>query len=201
MTWSWFKELFFNQCFPTTIREAKVKEFLNFTQGHLTVQQYTTKVIELSHFAPYIVPNEAKKARKFDRGLRVVIAEASRQRGARIQNQRKRPMPPEFQASTSRYPWKRDRYGRGQRQVMGNRGYQSEQTCPIYPRCGKRHMGECHVGENICYRCGRPRHMAQACHGTLNNALAPRLFQGNNQAPQGNQQRNIAPARVYALML
>ncbi|XP_057972680.1 uncharacterized protein LOC131160817 [Malania oleifera] len=38
--------------------------------GQLTVQQYATKFIKLSHFAPYIVPDKLKKARMFERGLR-----------------------------------------------------------------------------------------------------------------------------------
>ncbi|XP_057951061.1 uncharacterized protein LOC131145898 [Malania oleifera] len=56
MSWCQFIEIFFDRYFPAIIREAKVEEFLNLTQGHLTIQQYLAKFIELSHFAPYIVP-------------------------------------------------------------------------------------------------------------------------------------------------
>ncbi|XP_057954041.1 uncharacterized protein LOC131148343 [Malania oleifera] len=75
MTWSRFEEVFFDRYFSTTTREAKVEEFFNLTQRHRTVQQYVAKFIELSRFAPYIVPNDAKKARKFERGLRQEIYE------------------------------------------------------------------------------------------------------------------------------
>ncbi|XP_057981306.1 uncharacterized protein LOC131166752 [Malania oleifera] len=102
MTWNQFKDVFFDRYFPATIRGVKVEEFLNLTKGHLTIQQYTTKFTELSCFAPYIIPDEAKKVRKFERGLRqeiyeqvavlnerdfselvgkATVAEASRQRG------------------------------------------------------------------------------------------------------------------------
>ncbi|XP_057975393.1 uncharacterized protein LOC131162814 [Malania oleifera] len=137
-----------------------MEELLNLMQGHLMVQQYVAKFTELSRFAPYIVPDEAKKARKFERGLRTVVAEVSKQKGVGMQSQRKRPTPLGFQAGTNQGPWIENWYGGTQRQVMGNRGYQGEQTYPIYPRYDKRNVGECCVGENVCYWCGRPGHIA-----------------------------------------
>ncbi|XP_057954055.1 uncharacterized protein LOC131148334 [Malania oleifera] len=38
LTSSRFKEIFFDRYFPTSVRNAKVEEFLSLTQGHLTVQ-------------------------------------------------------------------------------------------------------------------------------------------------------------------
>ncbi|XP_057954943.1 uncharacterized protein LOC131148966 [Malania oleifera] len=70
ITWDRFKEIFFNSYFPTSSREAKVEEFLNSKQGSQTMQQYTARFIELSRFTPYIIPNEMKKARQFEKVLR-----------------------------------------------------------------------------------------------------------------------------------
>ncbi|XP_057950938.1 uncharacterized protein LOC131145766 [Malania oleifera] len=70
MTWSKFREIFFDRYFPATVKEAKVQEFLSLFQGSMTVQQYVVKFIEFSCFCPYIIPNEAKKARMFNRKLR-----------------------------------------------------------------------------------------------------------------------------------
>ncbi|XP_057954103.1 uncharacterized protein LOC131148418 [Malania oleifera] len=70
MTWFQFRELFFDRYFSATTRETKVEEFLNLKQGQQTVQQYAARFIELSRFVLYIVPDEAKKARQFERGLR-----------------------------------------------------------------------------------------------------------------------------------
>ncbi|XP_057969332.1 uncharacterized protein LOC131158482 [Malania oleifera] len=182
MTWSRFRKVFFDRYFPTTVRENKVVEFLNLTQGNLTVQQYAAKFIELSHFAPYM--DEAKKARMFERGLkqeifrqvvvlkvwdfselvnRATVVEESVQRDAEVQSQRKRPMPLGFQAGSSRGSWRRDRYNGGHRQMTEHCGFQGEQIYPICPRCGRRHTGECRLGENICYQHGRPDHMTQSC--------------------------------------
>ncbi|XP_057969346.1 uncharacterized protein LOC131158495 [Malania oleifera] len=38
MTWGRFKEAFFDRYFPATVREVKVVEFMNLTQGNLTIQ-------------------------------------------------------------------------------------------------------------------------------------------------------------------
>ncbi|XP_057948221.1 uncharacterized protein LOC131143856 [Malania oleifera] len=99
-----FKEIFFDRNFPSSIRDSKMEEFLNLTQGRLTVPQYTTKLVELSHCAPFIIPYEFRKALRFEKGLRhelyeqvvllkirdffelvdkATVAEASRLRGAR----------------------------------------------------------------------------------------------------------------------
>ncbi|XP_057975482.1 uncharacterized protein LOC131162892 [Malania oleifera] len=103
--------------FPATVSEAKVVEFLNLTQGNLTVQQYTTKFIELSRFTPYVILDEVKKARIFERGFRqeiykqvavlkmqdfselvdrAIVAEESEQRDVGASGQRKRSTPLSF---------------------------------------------------------------------------------------------------------
>ncbi|XP_057972622.1 uncharacterized protein LOC131160757 [Malania oleifera] len=58
ITWSWFKEVFFDRYFPVVTR---------------TIKQYAAKFVELSHFAPHMVSNESLKAQIFERGLRQSI--------------------------------------------------------------------------------------------------------------------------------
>ncbi|XP_057975930.1 uncharacterized protein LOC131163350 [Malania oleifera] len=70
VSWSRFKELFFERYFPAIIRSAKATKFLHLAQGQRTVSQYATRFIELSHFAPYLAPDEEEKARNFEEGLR-----------------------------------------------------------------------------------------------------------------------------------
>lgn len=38
-------------------------------QGSMFVKENAAKFMELSQFAPYLIPNEEKKARKFEEGL------------------------------------------------------------------------------------------------------------------------------------
>ncbi|XP_057972611.1 uncharacterized protein LOC131160747 [Malania oleifera] len=56
-------------------REEKIEEFTNLTQGEMTIVEYAAKLVELSCFAPFLISNEARKARKFEKGLRCRIYE------------------------------------------------------------------------------------------------------------------------------
>jgi len=48
-------------------------EFMELIQGNKTVLQYEAKFTELSRFAPHIVADDVRKAKKFQRGLRPSI--------------------------------------------------------------------------------------------------------------------------------
>ena len=56
--------------FPKSLRYAKAQEFVQLTQGSMTVAQYETHFEELSHFAPSLVTTEMERARRFEEGLR-----------------------------------------------------------------------------------------------------------------------------------
>ncbi|XP_057953970.1 uncharacterized protein LOC131148264 [Malania oleifera] len=70
ITWSHFKEVFFDRYFLTATQEAKVYEFLHLTQGPMTIQQYAVRFVELSRFTPHKISDEPRKAWLFERGLR-----------------------------------------------------------------------------------------------------------------------------------
>ncbi|XP_057981125.1 uncharacterized protein LOC131166550 [Malania oleifera] len=172
MTWRRFKELFYDRYFPATTRVAKAKEFFHLTQGQLTVQQYAAKFMEVSRFAPFMVPDEFQKARWFERGLkpriheqvavlkvqsfselvdRATVQELSLQRSAKMAEQRKGPMPPSFSDNARQGSWKRDRYVGGQRSDRGDRGRQSDSSPPYFSRCKLRQWGECLARNIKCY--------------------------------------------------
>ena len=69
ITWEKIKGVFYDNYFPEVIRERKEREFANLVQGSMTVKQYATKFIELSHFGPYLILTKAKKASRFQKGL------------------------------------------------------------------------------------------------------------------------------------
>ncbi|KAM2080199.1 hypothetical protein ACFX1T_033989 [Malus domestica] len=69
MTWANFEKTFYGKYFPQTVRNAKLKEFVELTQGNLTVTQYEGKFTQLSCYAPLLVANEENKTNRFTDGL------------------------------------------------------------------------------------------------------------------------------------
>ncbi|XP_057958621.1 uncharacterized protein LOC131151395 [Malania oleifera] len=132
LTWERFKELFFDRYFRFSIKEEKIEEFTNLTQGNMTVGEYAAKSMELSRFAPFLIPNEVMKVKKFEKGLRhriyelvvgfqvqnvldlvdkVLVLEKSIQGSIEPTEQKKRPAPSSIQAED-----------RGKQQVPLGRG-------------------------------------------------------------------------------
>ena len=62
ITWERFKVEFLNQYFPRSAWEVKAREFSNLVQGSLSVEEYVARFMELSRFAPHLIPDEEKKA-------------------------------------------------------------------------------------------------------------------------------------------
>ncbi|XP_028052840.1 uncharacterized protein LOC114257278 [Camellia sinensis] len=53
--------------------EQKASEFIHLRQGTMTVAEYESKFTQLARFATYVIPTEARKARKFEAGLDLEI--------------------------------------------------------------------------------------------------------------------------------
>ncbi|KAK6119839.1 hypothetical protein DH2020_046412 [Rehmannia glutinosa] len=70
MTWDELKSLVIQQFFPQTYRDQNEREFLDLTQGSMTVLDYERKFNQLSHYATHLVDTDQKKAKRFVAGLR-----------------------------------------------------------------------------------------------------------------------------------
>ncbi|XP_043705332.1 uncharacterized protein LOC122655180 [Telopea speciosissima] len=74
LTWEIFKEAFFGNYFPTSVRKKKEVELMELVQGPRSVLEYQQKFEELFFFAPpHLNTNEAKP-QKFEDGLRPSLA-------------------------------------------------------------------------------------------------------------------------------
>ncbi|XP_043725753.1 uncharacterized protein LOC122672326 [Telopea speciosissima] len=73
LTWEIFKQAFFGNYFPTSVKRKKEVELAELTQGPKSVLEYQQKFEELFFFAPHMGTDEAK-AQKFEDGLRPQIA-------------------------------------------------------------------------------------------------------------------------------
>jgi hypothetical protein len=48
------------------VQEVKAREFLDLVEEGMTMIEYAVKFLQLSRFAMYLIPNEEKKAKKFE---------------------------------------------------------------------------------------------------------------------------------------
>ncbi|XP_043710436.1 uncharacterized protein LOC122659390 [Telopea speciosissima] len=74
LTWEIFKQAFFANYFPTSVRKKKEIELVELPQGPKSVLEYQQKFEELFFFAPPHLNNDEPKAQKFEDGLRPQIA-------------------------------------------------------------------------------------------------------------------------------
>ena len=75
----------FNDAYcPAWVKEQKVYEFIELVQGTKIVAQYLAEFIALSQYTLELVNIEAKKAVKFQRGLRAYIVTILEEFWARI---------------------------------------------------------------------------------------------------------------------
>ncbi|XP_028105746.1 uncharacterized protein LOC114304796 [Camellia sinensis] len=69
VTWARFLEVFYEKYFPDSLREQKASEFIHLRQGTMTMAEYESKFTQLARFATYVIPTEARKAKKFEARL------------------------------------------------------------------------------------------------------------------------------------
>ncbi|MQM19600.1 hypothetical protein Taro_052604 [Colocasia esculenta] len=70
VAWDEFVRLFQAKFIPEHIQDRMEQEFLSLTQGPMTVLEYEARFAELSKYAPHIVTDERRKAKKFVMGLK-----------------------------------------------------------------------------------------------------------------------------------
>ncbi|XP_041026984.1 uncharacterized protein LOC121267189 [Juglans microcarpa x Juglans regia] len=172
---------------------------------------------QLSCFAAYLIPDEEKKARKFEQGLnekiyerivgcqiwnfselvnKATVFERSLQRSAALLEQRNRTAPQGFQSVMDQRLWKKrnDGSSSGQKQMHGN---QSNSLCKF---CNRAHTGECRRHVGACFRCGKTRHLIRECPLLLTDNKKTNPHPGPQQTNQGNNQRRMGLAQVFALI-
>lgn len=73
ITWEVFLEAFNVEYFPDFLMQRKETEFTELRQERLFVVEYAERCMDLGRFEPEIMMNEAKKARRFEKGLRLKL--------------------------------------------------------------------------------------------------------------------------------
>ncbi|KAL5565172.1 hypothetical protein UlMin_028336 [Ulmus minor] len=188
-TWEMFKNEFFNQYFPKSVRREKEREFSRLEQGNKTVAEYEASFARLAKFAPDLVATEESRARRFEEGLRASIRQAVIpfeivtysgvvnkallvERAQRLDSDQNKNRPDGQKSSggnSKQNFWKgndRKRNYGGGNDNPNQQGKQPKRTCQ---KCGKEHLGECRKGTDGCFKCGKPGHFARDCKGSSYN--------------------------------
>ncbi|XP_057982332.1 uncharacterized protein LOC131167547 [Malania oleifera] len=169
-----------------TVAETSGYYLERFKGGFL--RQYAAKFVELSRFTPYMFPDEPKKGRRLEKGLR---------QGIRAQVLAS--LTQSFSELVDKVMAVEANIQEGQCQEMGHQAHQGDSSRSTCPKCHHRHWGKCRGGSIVYFRCGRAGHMARDYCATLNNAPPQHQYQGGNQTPRGGHQRDTAQAQVYSL--
>ncbi|XP_058223184.1 uncharacterized protein LOC131332890 [Rhododendron vialii] len=161
-----------------SVQDAKSTEFQQLKQGgFMSVAAYEAKFTNLAEYAPHIVADENKKARKFKDGLKYEIRKVVRpMRLPTYVDVADRALLVEQEIEESRRSTencKRQNFGIGNNngggankkqntEPMKNNRQGGNQIAPKCRTCGREYFGACRV--NItCYACGRQGHHKSEC--------------------------------------
>jgi hypothetical protein len=175
----------------------------------MPVEQYSTEFQKLSRYAPYLIPDEETKVKRFCDGLVLRILEmiifvkvtdytkmvhiatmADEGIKTAVANYINRkwsmyagafPPPPSKRHATGSSTGS---YGR--KNNSPSLGSGSPQRCS---KCGKPHLGECRLGFSACFKCGKVGHFTRECSQANAN-------RGQGSQVSINQPRPAAPVRV-----
>ncbi|XP_052210449.1 uncharacterized protein LOC127813488 [Diospyros lotus] len=171
-SWAEFRELFNANYFLAWVRSQKTYEFIELTQGNMSVAQYEEEFTSLARFAPELVDTDEKKATKFLRGLRVEIRfqlagaqftdySTLVHRAYIIERERS-----ELRAALTATRGSSSAQGQGNDRKRKGAPGPSRGTPDIPPckTCGKRHRDPCRYDRGVtCYTCGQAGHVQRDC--------------------------------------
>ncbi|XP_017412819.1 uncharacterized protein LOC108324383 [Vigna angularis] len=220
ITWEVFRNKFYEECFPDSVRFAKEVEFLQLVQGSMSVSEYTNKFKHLVRFNT-MATSEVWQCRKFENGLRsdlkvlisslcirtfpamVERAKVLEKNMAEAEQQKKQqasrgPILSRPNVNRNRTPYARPAQSSGS-QAMVVAGQANQPGPVICFQCGGPHFrSSCPqlVGGKYCTRCKRNGHLENKCNMGGRAVMRPPNA-GRNQ--QGRGRRAQAVGRVYAI--
>ncbi|XP_022845338.1 uncharacterized protein LOC111368340 [Olea europaea var. sylvestris] len=179
LTWEQLEDEVMAKYFPQALRDFKESEFLQLRQGNMLLTDYERQFEQLSRYAAHLVDAEVKKIRRFENGPRPEIGMIIMSHFTSYREMLERAHAISYQRTTfeqyaqqskeslGKRKWsdqsKNKRIWQNKRANTGVRIGGTSESVTSCPKCNKFHRGECFFGKNMCFRCGKPGHIALHC--------------------------------------
>ena len=190
IAWGEFEERFTREFLPESVRQKRAYEFERLTYATCgTIDEYASRFLELSMYAPGLVTTEQQRIDRFIYGLptdihnnlvgqpHVSLTDVI-DRARRIEERNKEVRAADGEARKkfrTDVPQFNQRGGFFQQPQGGNRGHvqgarpvmvqqgqvQTVQRIPYCTLCNRRHFGDC--TQTQCFHCRRPGHIRSQC--------------------------------------
>ncbi|XP_074560800.1 uncharacterized protein LOC141816986 [Curcuma longa] len=210
MKWSDFESEFLEEFFHMRVTNKHYDEFTEFRQGDLSVNEAVKRFNRLARLCPELVGTEKEKVRLMLRMLRPEIAMnvaggvtkpqtteelisgalATEHYLNGIKKQKKAPT--EVKTENKNQPTG-NHNRKDKKRWNKSKGGPANKKPKLNPcaKCGKNHPGECRLGTNKCFICGKEGHKAHAC------PTKSQKSQASSQQPQQQLQYQKAPAQLH----
>ncbi|XP_052171561.1 uncharacterized protein LOC127787543 [Diospyros lotus] len=153
------------------VKEQKVYEFVQLVQGTNTVAQYKAEFTTLSRYTPDLVSTEAKKAAKFQRGLRANIRHTF---GGALSVDYATVVQRAYTIEWDRNEWRATQAAKkGTSTSQGSSNNKKKkwtvgqgnkiENNPQCGQCGRKHGGSCLARKNVCSQYGQEGHRKKDC--------------------------------------